>query len=171
MGRKRADPFPPMPPKPGDDSADEIGDDVPRIAGDPAHDVRADDLEQDGPDDEVQENFTGSGQQIMLTQTKPALGQQQRGQRARNQQDVVKIAVDEGVVNVGLEAPAVDGVKQAPEEKKTVAQIPKRFQSSARMTRPNERDSRIFRIKIIYVLTIIDWADAAMNLNPACMED
>ena len=123
MRRKRTGPFAPMPPEPGEDSADEIGDSVPRIAGHPAHDVRADGLEEDGPDDEVQQNFTGGGQAIMPAQTEPALGQQQRGQRARYQQHVIEIAMDKGIVKVGLKAPAVDGVKQAGQEKQAVAQI------------------------------------------------
>jgi len=138
-----------MPPQSSQNSADGVRDRVPWIARSPAREVRADNLEQDGPDDQVQRNFARRRHLIVLPQAQPALHQQQRRQRAGNQQHIVEITVEEKVVNARLEAPAVDGVKQAGQEKQAVAQITESLQRSARIARPNATDMVILNNNII----------------------
>lgn len=62
---------------------------------------------------------------------------QERGQRAGNQQRIIKVVVQKCDVEARLEAPAVQRIEQTAQQEKAVSQITKRFHSKARMTMPN----------------------------------
>ena len=74
----------PVPPKAGQNAANGISDSVPRIADSPRHDVRADGLKQDGPNDHVKGDFAPGGGLVVGAQAQPALEQAQTRQRAGN---------------------------------------------------------------------------------------
>jgi len=63
--------------------------------------------------------------------------------------------VQKGAMYAGLEHPAVQSVERAGHQKQAIAQIAKRVQSNARITRPNPTATAIFKIKAIIIIHTI----------------
>jgi len=141
-----------MPPKTGENSAHEIGHHVARIADGPAHDVRADQFEQDGPDKKVKGDFTHGGELVVLAQLEPALEQEQGWQGAGDQQEVIEMVVKERAVDMGLEDPPVQRVKPATDQEKTVTQIAEGLQRRARMIIPKPIATASFKSKAVIII-------------------
>jgi hypothetical protein len=75
--------------------------------------MRTRDFEEKRPDEQMEGDFADRGHIVILAQAKAALGQQNRRQRAGDQQQIVEMIVQKGAVNVRFDQPAIDRVKRA----------------------------------------------------------
>lgn len=112
----------PPPPEISDESAERIRDNIQRIASRVLQKPRADPFKQHGPEDEMPENLAASRRGATRTQPEPSVENQQRRQRAWDEEPVVKPAGENIAVNLWLHQPAVHDVQRAAEEDKRIAQ-------------------------------------------------
>ena len=113
-----------------------------------AHDMRADDLEQNRPPDQMRNNFSHSRIPVILPQTKPAMDHQKRRQGTRDQQAIIRPRVEEDDVTVRLDQPAIGGVKGAGKKAERIKNVREPPHKSASITRPNPKPSKILSSRI-----------------------
>lgn len=130
----------PTPPAKDRDRPRRVSHDIPRIA-DSRQDMRPDDFKQNGPAKPVGGNLAQRGKPVMTSQTQPALRQQDRRQRARNQQRVIEPGMKENDVAMRLDQPAIGRVKRATNQAQRIEDIPKPPHNKARMIKPKPNAS------------------------------
>ena len=140
--------FAPIPPEAGKKSAHDIRHHVPRVAGGPAQEVRADHLEENGPHNQVKRDLAGGWHFVVSSQPDPALKLQQRRQGAGNQQQIVEVATKKRAVDTRDDGPAINCIERTSQKKQAVPPISERFHSNARITSPNATATAIFRSKL-----------------------
>ena len=138
-----------MPPAKGKDGADCVGKRIPRIGGGARNESRADPFKEKSPGKETKNDLRDGGHLIVRAEAELTLQEQQRRNRARDQQQVVKMAAQKRRVQVRLEGPAIQRVKRARANKQRIANVAERLQSSARITRPKPSVRTNFRNKTI----------------------
>lgn len=138
-----------MPPDAGQQSATEIRDNIPRVAGGTVDEMRTDDFKENGPDDQVQRDFSGGWKAIVLPQSQPALHEQQRRQSARHHQKIIEMKTQKRTVDVRPNQPAIRSVKRAGNQKQRIAKIGKPFHSSARIVQPKATASPNLKRRIM----------------------
>ena len=111
-----------LPPDEGNEGADAVGEHIQRIAGGVLQDARAHPFEEHGPEGQVPEDFPARRRSSARTQAEPFMRQQQRWQRAREEQRVVEPAGEEIDMDMRLHPPAVHRVKRAADEDERIAQ-------------------------------------------------
>jgi len=121
--------------------------------------MRANPFEQYGPNDQIQPDLAPGRKLIVVPQFEPALQQQERRQRARNQQHIVEIIAHKRAVHARFNYPSVQHIKAAAKQKQRISQITEGLQSRARMTNPNPTATTNFSKSTIIGCNII--ADAA----------
>ena len=132
MGRDRVtDAERTLPPEIRNQRAERIRENIQQIASRVLQKLRADPFKQPGPEDEMPENLTSRRRGAARSQPEPFVDHQQRGQRARDEEQVIEPAGEEVEVEVRLHQPAVHDVERAAEEDKRIAQETKRFHSKA----------------------------------------
>jgi hypothetical protein len=139
----------PAPPCCGDQCPEAVGHDVPRISGRPRHNPWANSLEQNGPNHQVEKNFPRGWRAIVVSKFEATLDEQQRRQRAGDQEQVVEMVMEKGTMQPRFESPAIQSVEQAGQQKKPVPTIAEPIQSRARMTRPKAIAMASFARRII----------------------
>jgi hypothetical protein len=97
----------------------------------------------------MEDDFRSRGGSVVGTKSKPSLKQQNRRQRARNQQEVVEVIVKEMVMDMRLKHPTIECIERARHKKKSVAQILETFQSKAMMRNPIATASTNFKSRIM----------------------
>jgi hypothetical protein len=102
-----------VPPEPRENPADKIGYDIPRVTDCSSHNVWADDLEKYGPYDEMKGDLTGGWRRQSFSQTEPVLCQENWRERARDQQRIAKMIVQEPIREVRFQDPTVERIKTA----------------------------------------------------------
>jgi len=138
-----------VPPRKGDDRAKRVGQRVERISGGSGDQPRADPFKEKSPGNETKKDLRDGGHLIVRAEAELTLQEQQRRNRARDQQQVVKMAAQKRRVQVRLEGPAIQRVKRARANKQRIANVAERLQSSARITRPKPSVRTNFRNKTI----------------------
>ncbi len=96
-----------LPPDASQDPAHNVGNNVPRIADRASHKMGPHHFEQHGPDHEIQGNFAGRRRVIVAAQTQAALNQQQHGQRAGDEKQIVEMIVEKWAMNARFQRPAI----------------------------------------------------------------
>ena len=127
MGSPDAEQAVPVPPQSGNDAAGGISQHIPGIARRPGHYVRADDFKEDGPDNKIQRDLSQRRHFVGCPQAEQPMHQQQRGQRARDEQHVVEIVVHEQAVHMRLDAPAIEKIQETRKEEQSIAQVAELF--------------------------------------------
>jgi hypothetical protein len=84
-----------MPPAKGKDGADCVGKRIPRIGGGARNESRADPFKENRPKCEAKNNFSGARHLVMRAKAKEPLDQEQRGNGAGDQKEVIKMTADE----------------------------------------------------------------------------
>ena len=125
-----------VPPGAGQQTAHEIREHIPPVAGHEFENVWSPPLEEDGPKNQVQGNLAESGRGIVAAESQPAMQQQQRWQRAGNKQPVVKPGVKKGLMKMRLEKEPVQPVKAASKQEEGISQITETVHNNAKITRP-----------------------------------
>src|SRR5581483_8440285 len=155
----------PAPPQERGESSGKISHGIPGIAGG-AHDMGADPFKENGPADEMAGDFPKAGPGVARAKPEQRVGEQNRRQRARDEEGVVKPVVEEGDVRVRFDEPPVGGVERAGQQKQRVANVAEPLQSNARMTRPAERPMRIFTRTAIDIELSNNGRDAKCDRQP-----
>ena len=125
-----------VPPEPGQDAAHKINHHIPRITRRAPHQMRADHFKKNRPKNGIKRYLTPRRRGVVRAQTQPALHQQQRRQGARHQEHIVEMKPQESIVDVRLDAPAIQRVQRTGNQKQTVTKIPKLFHSKAMIVKP-----------------------------------
>ena len=157
-----------MPANQRGDCANRVGDYIPGIAGG-AHQVRANQFEERGPADDVRSHFEEAWRRIMLTQSKPAMREQQRRKRAWNQERVVEPIVQERRGQMRLEDKSIQRIGRACAQKERIAQIPEPFHSKARIRMPKPIANAAFERRTKPTLNIIIRKQSAELGHPASL--
>ena len=114
-----------MPPQSGENPSRGIGNDIIRIRSHPAQEMWSDPLEKDRPHDEIKRNFPPGGHLVVQPKSEATLEPEQQRKRTGHQQQIVKVIVEEAMMNVRLDAPAIQGIKQTTHQEQAVAPITK----------------------------------------------
>jgi hypothetical protein len=138
-----------VPPEPGEEGASKISHHIPGIAGGALHQLRADDFKENRPEDGVKRELTPGWRDIARAQTKASLQPKQHRQRARHQEKIIKMKPQEGIVDMGLDAPAIKRIQRARNQEQTIAEIPKFFHSKTRIANPKAAATSSFKTKIM----------------------
>lgn len=141
-----------MPPEPCPYPANHISNDVPRVTGSPFHNVRSDNLEQDGPDKAIETELANGWHVVIVPELEQALKPQQRRQRARYQQHIIEMIPKKWTVNAGNDYPAVQRVETAGQDEQAIEYVSEPLHSSARITKPNPIAKANFSNKIIPII-------------------
>jgi hypothetical protein len=102
-----------VPPKTRENAAHGVSGDIPGIADRPGHKVWPNYLKENGPNDQVQNNFAWSRRQIMLPEFQPSLHDQQHRQRAGHEEKIIEMIMQKRRVDMRLQEPAVERVQGA----------------------------------------------------------
>jgi hypothetical protein len=76
------------------------------------------------------------GRTVVVAQTEPALHEQNRWKRARNQQQIIEPGMKENAVAMRLDQPPIGRIKQAANQAQRIEDIPKPPHNKARITKP-----------------------------------
>ena len=126
----------PLPPQVRDERADGVGENIQRIAGRMLQDAGANPFKQHGPEDEMPEDLAACRRGSARSQPEPFVDNQQRRQRARDEQHVIEPAGEEIGLQVWLYQPAIHDVERTADEDERIAQETKRTHSRASMMAP-----------------------------------
>ena len=97
-------------------------------------------------------DFAEGGRRIR-SPTQPPVAPQHERQGAGNQPEIVEMRMQEGIVGVGFDQPAVDRIRPASHLKKPVPPEAERFHNNARMISPAPRANTIFNTNTL-ILTM-----------------
>lgn len=116
-----------LPPKPGEQSAHRVRDDIPNVADCVWHNVRTNPFEENGPNDELKNDLGRTWWFIVQTQFQPSLHEEHWRQGAGDEPQIIEVRVEKCIVQMWLQPPPVHRVGETAQQEKRVAKIKERL--------------------------------------------
>ena len=137
-----------MPPDCRQRAANQISEYIERVTRD-REDSRADDFKKNAPHSEMKTNLADCWWCIVVAETQPPLQPKHEWQSTRDEQQVIKLTVQEFGRHMRLESPAIKPVKSATQQEQRIPPVAEALHKAVMMTAPANTASRSLPIKIM----------------------
>ncbi len=135
----------PIPPKAGGNATRSICRHIPEVGGTVMQPERADELADQRPYRKMRPHFRPSWREIVFAQTRNPLDPQHYRQSRRNQEQIIKVAMQKRRREQRLEQPAIQRIGCRRAKKQPIVQIPEAAHNNAHMTKPVATARSVFK--------------------------